>query len=56
MRIAILGATNIKHMSLLSHYLNHIDLNINEVDIIYTDKYDIEEHIQGINNYHKYKV
>ncbi|HCZ2936880.1 TPA: capsular biosynthesis protein, partial [Staphylococcus aureus] len=36
MRIAILGATNIKHMSLLSHYLNHIDLNINEVDIIYT--------------------
>ncbi len=56
MRIAILGATNIKHMSLLSHYLNHIDLNINEVDIIYTDKYDIEEHIQGINNYYKYKV
>ena len=42
MRIAILGATNIKHMSLLSHYLNHIDLNINEVDIIYTDKYDIK--------------
>lgn len=56
MRIAILGATNIKHMSLLSHYLNHIDLNINEVDIIYTDKYDIEEHIQGINNYYKYRV
>ncbi|HCX9262440.1 TPA: type 8 capsular polysaccharide synthesis protein Cap8H, partial [Staphylococcus aureus] len=56
MRIAILGATNIKHMSLLSHYLNHIDLNINEVDIIYTDKYDIEENIQGINNYYKYKV
>ena len=27
--------TNIKHMSLLSHYLNHIDLNINEVDIIH---------------------
>lgn len=56
MKIAILGATNIKHMSLLSHYLNHIDLESNDVDIIYTDKYDINEHIQGINNYYKYKV
>ncbi|SGW96095.1 capsular polysaccharide synthesis enzyme [Staphylococcus argenteus] len=56
MKIAILGATNIKHMSLLSHYLNHIDLESNDVDIIYTDKYDINEHFQGINNYYKYKV
>ncbi|WP_305143942.1 hypothetical protein [Staphylococcus aureus] len=56
MRIAILGATNIKHMSLLSHYLNHIDLYINEVDIIYTDKYYIEELIPRINNYLKYRV
>ena len=28
MKIAILGATNIKHMSLISHYLDHIDLKI----------------------------
>ncbi|WP_368863204.1 capsular biosynthesis protein [Staphylococcus hominis] len=56
MKIAILGATNIKHMSLISHYLDNIDLKINQVDIIYTDKYNIEEKIEGVTNYYKYKV
>lgn len=56
MKIAILGATNIKHMSLISHYLDNIDLDKNQVDIIYTDKYDIEEKIDGITKYYKYSV
>ena len=56
MKIAILGATNIKHMSLLSHYLQTIDLNKNVVDIIYTDKYGIDEKLKGINKYHKFNV
>lgn len=45
MRIVIFGVINIKYMLLLLYYLNYIDLNINEVDIIYIDKYDIEEYI-----------
>lgn len=56
MKIAILGATNIKHMSLISHYLDNIDLDKNQVDIIYTDKYDIEEKVDGITKYYKYSV
>ncbi|MBF9287822.1 glycosyltransferase family protein [Staphylococcus haemolyticus] len=56
MKIAILGATNIKHMSLISHYLDNIDMSKNQVDIIYTDKYDIDEKVDGITNYYKYSV
>ncbi|MFW3612483.1 capsular biosynthesis protein [Staphylococcus caprae] len=56
MKIAILGATNIKHMSLIYHYLDNIDLQSNQVDIIYTDKYDIKENVDGVTNYYKYKV
>lgn len=56
MKIAILGATNIKHMSLLSHYLDNINLSKNTIDIIYTDKYGIDEKIEGINEYYKYRV
>ncbi|RIO54105.1 capsular biosynthesis protein, partial [Staphylococcus hominis] len=56
MKIAILGAANIKHMSLISHYMNNIDLQKNQVDIIYVDKYDTEEKINGITNYYKYNL
>ncbi|WP_277956746.1 hypothetical protein [Staphylococcus lugdunensis] len=56
MKIAILGATNIKHMSLISHYLDHIDLKNNQVDILYTDKYGIDEKFEGLTNYYKYTV
>lgn len=56
MKIAILGATNIRHMSLISHYLDNIDLENNQVDIIHTDKYNIEEFVNGITNHYKYPV
>ena len=51
MKIAILGATNIKHMSLISHYLDNIDLSKHEVDIIYADKYGINEMIDNVGVY-----
>ena len=43
-------------MSLISHYLDNIDMSKNQVDIIYTDKYDIDEKVDGITNYYKYSV
>ncbi|WP_419795827.1 capsular biosynthesis protein [Staphylococcus equorum] len=51
MKIAILGATNIKHMSLISHYLDNIDLSKHEIDIIYVDKYGINESIDNVDIY-----
>lgn len=51
MRIAILGAVNIKHMSLISHYLDNIDLTKHDIDIIYVDKYGINEVIDGVGIY-----
>lgn len=56
MKIAIIGATNIRHMSLISHYLENVDLENNQVDIIHTDKYNIEEFVNGITNHYKYPV
>lgn len=56
MKIAILGATNIKHMSLLTHYLDIIDNQKNEVDIIYTDKYGVNETLNNVNQIYKFDV
>ncbi|ALN77290.1 MULTISPECIES: hypothetical protein [Staphylococcus] len=56
MKIAILGATNIKHMSLLTHYLDIIDNKKNVVDIIYTDKYGVNEPINNVNQIYKFDV
>ncbi|PTK07591.1 glycosyltransferase [Mammaliicoccus sciuri] len=55
MKICILGAVNIKHMTLISHYLDNIDLAKNKVDIIYVDKYGINEEIKNVNMY-KYPI
>lgn len=55
MKICILGAVNIKHMTLISHYLDNIDLAKHKVDIIYVDKYGINEEIKNVNMY-KYPI
>ncbi|MDW4260931.1 capsular biosynthesis protein [Staphylococcus saprophyticus] len=55
MKIAILGATNIKHMSLISHYLDNIDLSTHEIDIIHVDKYGINELIDNVG-VHKFPI
>ncbi|PTE27836.1 capsular biosynthesis protein [Staphylococcus equorum] len=51
MKIAILGAVNIKHMSLISHYLDNINLKRHKVDIIYVDKYGIDEKVDDVELY-----
>ncbi|RXK17228.1 capsular biosynthesis protein [Macrococcus sp. DPC7161] len=51
MRIAILAATNIRHMTLISHYLKNINLNKHDLDIIYMDRYSIDEEILCTNKY-----
>ncbi len=51
MKIAILGAVNVRHMTLISHYINNIDLNKHQVDLIYVDKYNINESIDDVNMY-----
>lgn len=55
MKICILGAVNIKHMTLISHYLDNIDLKQNKVDIIYIDKYGINENIDNVEMF-KYPI
>lgn len=55
MKICILGAVNIKHMTLISHYLDNIDLDKNKVDIIHVDKYGINEEIENVTMY-KYPI
>ncbi|WP_323703209.1 glycosyltransferase [Mammaliicoccus sp. Dog046] len=55
MKICILGAVNIKHMTLISHYLDNIDSSKHDVDIIYVDKYGIDEDIEVVNKY-KYSI
>lgn len=51
MKICILGAVNIKHMTLISHYLDNINLDKNKVDIIHVDKYGINEEIENVTMY-----
>ncbi|UTH13599.1 capsular biosynthesis protein [Macrococcus equipercicus] len=55
MKIAILGAVNIKHMTLISHYLDNIDFNKHEVDIIHIDKYGIDEKVDRVKT-HKFNI
>lgn len=47
MKIAILSSVNIKHMSLISLYTSLIDLSKHELDVIYVDKFDIDENIKN---------
>lgn len=50
-RICILSAVNIKHMSLISIYTKYFEEHGIEYDIIYMDKYDEEEEIGAKNIY-----
>ena len=42
-KICIIGASNIKHISLISLYTNYFDQRQVPYDIIYMDRYGIEE-------------
>ena len=50
-KICILSAVNIKHMSLITIYTKYLEENGIEYDIIYMDKYNIEEKIGAKNIY-----
>lgn len=50
-RICIIGTSNIKHISLISLYTRFFDDNGIDYDIIYVDRYDIEERISAENIY-----
>ncbi|EKU49990.1 capsular polysaccharide synthesis enzyme [Staphylococcus massiliensis] len=51
MRIATLSSVNVKHMTLISHYLENIDLNKHQVDLIYADKHGVDEYVEGVRRY-----
>ncbi|HCD18770.1 capsular biosynthesis protein [Macrococcoides caseolyticum] len=55
MKIAIISSANIMHMTLINHYLKLINLENHELDIIYTDKYNMDEEIK-VSNKFKYFV
>lgn len=50
-KICILSAVNLKHMSLISAYTKIFKLRGIDFDIIYMDKYDVEEKIECKNIY-----
>jgi len=54
-RICIIGASNIKHISLISLYTRYFDENSIDYDIIYMDRYGIEEHTNATKQY-RYNV
>ncbi|QIH77981.1 capsular biosynthesis protein [Macrococcoides canis] len=55
MKIAILSSVNVKHMSLISLYTSLIDLSKHELDVIYVDKFDIDEDIKNTKIF-KYRI
>lgn len=50
-KICILSTVNLKHMTLISHYTSWLEDNGIKYDIIYIDKYDIEEKINARRKY-----
>lgn len=50
-KICIVGATNLKHMSLISLYTKYFDENNIPYDLIYLDRYDIDEENNAENVY-----
>lgn len=50
-KICIIGTSNIKHISLISLYTKYFDLHGVPYDIIYWDRYGIEEKITATNVY-----
>lgn len=50
-RICIVGAMNVKHMSLISLYTHVLDGNGVPYDLIYMDRYGIEEKTTAANKY-----
>ncbi len=53
MKVCILGAVNLKHMSPIKKYIDIFNRNNIKFDIIYFDKYGIEENINGISDENK---
>ncbi|MDT2830947.1 hypothetical protein P7H62_04410 [Vagococcus carniphilus] len=54
MKICILSASNIRHMSLISLYTSVLDKNNIAYDIVYMDKYGIDELISAENKHKVY--
>lgn len=50
-KICIIGTNNLKHISLISLYTNYFDSNNIPYDIIYLDRYGIEENCTAANVY-----
>lgn len=49
--ICIIGTANIKHISLISLYTRYFDMNGISYDIVYLDRYGIEEETSAQNTY-----
>lgn len=50
-KICIIGTSNLKHISLISLYTKYFDLHGKKYDIIYLDRYGIEEESNAANIY-----
>lgn len=50
-KICIIGTSNLKHISLISLYTKYFDLHQIPYDIIYLDRYGIEEKTTAVNVY-----
>lgn len=55
MRVGIVSISNIKHMTLISLYTDILKQNKIEYDLIYVDKYNIDE-VSDANNKYKYII
>lgn len=50
-KVCIIGASNIKHISLISLYTTYFDKNSLPYDLIYWDRYGIDENTTATNTY-----